>query len=174
MSGTSIIGAIPGVVELISSSVTLIQQCASNTKLSDAHRGAGLQLQTLQDLLNNLAGRYKNDIRSPLSADEVRNVDHCLGELRAELASLNTTLESVARANKKGERRVFRRLSLVISGYENKLEEQFRRIEAIKSLLTLTLANRIEGHIERHIEQCTPRTIHPRPASPYTDLVFLQ
>lgn len=152
MSGIEIvglIGAIPGVIDLVKDSVSLIHKCASSTKFSEVHEGAELQLLALQDLLTSLEARCRENKKNLSPPEEVANISRAVKELRAELEKMNRSLTSVALACTKGNGRLVRRLRLVISGYENEWKQQFQRIEAIKSLLTLALARRIDENIEQ-------------------------
>ncbi|CAH0003904.1 unnamed protein product [Clonostachys byssicola] len=155
MSGLEIaglIGAIPGVVALVTKSIALLHKCGSSKKFSSVGKGAHLQLLAIKDLLITLDARCKDPKKVHCLLGDVRNIKQVVKELGGELENLTNLLNSVGLACTKGEGRFVRRAQLLFSGYESQFKEQFQRIEAIKSLLTLILTNRINLTIEQAIE----------------------
>lgn len=152
MSGFEIaglIGAIPGVVTLVTECITLIHRCGSSKKLSSVGKGAHLQLVAIKDLLIALDVRCRDPKKVQWLLGDVRNIQQAVKELGEELENLAKLLNSVALACTKGEGRFVRRAQLLLSGYENQFKEQFQRIESIKSLLTLILTNGIHLTIDQ-------------------------
>ncbi|VUC26971.1 unnamed protein product [Clonostachys rosea] len=152
MSGFEIvglIGAIPGVVTLVTESITLITRCASSKKLSDATKGSHLQLVAIKDLLIDLEARCKDPTKGHWLPDDIRNIKQSVKELGDELENLKKLLNSIALACTKGQGRFVRRVQLVFSGYATQFKEQFARIEAIKSLLVLILTKGINSNLEQ-------------------------
>lgn len=142
MEALAILSALPPLFEILSSTVSLVRACASQSSLAKVTKGIDVQLQLLEEILSSIDARWK--ARS-LSSAHLTQLGPVIKELGEELASLNRLLARAATPNR--ELGFLGRARLAVTGFEKQLKAHLQRIENMKTLLTLKVSDGIHAKL---------------------------
>ena len=137
MEALSLLSAIPPLVEGLKGTAELLQACASNSSIVKTTTGLDDQLILLLEVICSIDGRLK---ARELPTNGLSQLGTALKELHAEVTSLNQLLLHAKNANSP-----FRRVKLAACGFEKQVKTHVQRVEHIKTLLTLKLADNIDA-----------------------------
>ncbi|KAK5653019.1 hypothetical protein OQA88_9305 [Cercophora sp. LCS_1] len=138
MEVLGVVAAVPGLLEIIAKTATLVQDCASSNRLSNVTKGLDCQLNLLRSTFAEIDKGWKARYLPPT---ELRELNPVLKELREELEALNKLLTYAVAPN------LLRRVKMSLFGFEKKLKEHVLRIEQIKSLLALKMTTGIHASV---------------------------
>jgi len=151
MEVVGVVAAVPALIKLVVQTGSLIRDCLSASRFSKAAKGLDGQLSVLQEILNSVNAKWSSNGRALPSAAELRSLGPVLEALREELESLNRLL---AKAVAPG---FFTRIRMAITGFDKQLKEHMSRIESIKALMTLKMAEGIYASVTgKHLQHLLP------------------
>jgi hypothetical protein len=143
MEVVGVLCAIPALIELIQKTAILVKACASRSSLAKVTKGIDIQLQILGDILSRIEKRWKD---RAIPSDQLKDLGPLARELREELSALEKLLTR-ANAPRAGQHALIRRVKLVVGGFEKEVKSHVQRIENIKTLLALKLADGIHAAV---------------------------
>jgi hypothetical protein len=141
MEVVGVVAAVPALIELVVHSGSLIRDCLNASHFFKAVKGLDGQLSVLQEILNSINAKWSTIGRALPSAAELRSLGPVLEALREELESLNRLLAKAVAP------RFLIRARMAINGFEKQLKERMSRIERIKTLMTLKMAEGIYASV---------------------------